>query len=278
MLNAVNKSLIAAIVVMAGALGACSDKEQEGAEALYGAAETQIGAAQYQQALATLDTLNARYPEQTGVRRQALRLRALAMQGLALDSISAGSEALAAATIERESRDPKFRHVDSNVGLEGYFLPKGVSEKVMTSTCIQPRVSDKGFFYIVANVQGKSIGLRSIEFVDGAETASSSPLSPARVIKVEGSESASFNPEDLEGIGEWLLSHPGASKVIIRGSKSNASVKLDAKLRSQLVDCYEYSRALQNQRLARLKREKYERMLATARDQLANLPQPEDKQ
>lgn len=277
MLNAINKTLIAFVVAAACSLTACSDKEHDGAMALYQAAETGIAEARYSEALATLDTLNARYPEQTQVRRDALRLRAQAMQGLALDSISAGSEALAAATIDREARDPEFRHVDSSVGLEGYFLPKGVDEKVMTGTCIQPRVSDKGFFYIVANVQGRSIGLRAIEFVDGAESASSADISPARIIRVEGSESASFNPEDLEGIGEWLLAHPGASKIVLKGSKSNASVKLDAKMRSQLVKCYEYSRALQAQRLARLKREKYERMLATARDQLANLPAPEQK-
>ena len=277
MLNAINKTLIASVVAAACTLAACSDKEHDGAMALYQAAETGIAEARYSEALATLDTLNARYPEQTQVRRDALRLRAQAMQGLALDSISAGSEALAAATIDREARDPEFRHVDSSVGLEGYFLPKGVDEKVMTGTCIQPRVSDKGFFYIVANVQGRSIGLRAIEFVDGAESASSADISPARIIRVEGSESASFNPEDLEGIGEWLLAHPGASKIVLKGSKSNASVKLDAKMRSQLVKCYEYSRALQAQRLARLKREKYERMLATARDQLANLPAPEQK-
>ncbi len=277
MLNAINKTLIASVVAAACSLAACSDKEHDGAMALYQAAESGIGEARYSEALATLDTLNARYPEQTQVRRDALRLRALAMQGLALDSISAGSEALAAATIDREARDPEFRHVDSSVGLEGYFLPKGVDEKVMMGTCIQPRVSDKGFFYIVANVQGRSIGLRAIEFVDGAESASSADISTARIIRVEGSESASFNPEDLEGIGEWLLAHPGASKIVLKGSKSNASVKLDAKMRSQLVKCYEYSRALQAQRLASLKREKYERMLATARYQLANLPAPEQK-
>jgi len=277
MLNAINKTLIASVVAAACSLAACSDKELDGAMALYQAAETGIGEARYSEALATLDTLNARYPEQTQVRRDALRLRALAMQGLALDSISSGSEALAAATIDREARDPEFRHVDSSVGLEGYFLPKGVDEKVMIGTCIQPRVSDKGFFYIVANVQGRSIGLRAIEFVDGAESASSADISPAIIILVEGSESASFNPEELEGIGEWLLAHPGASKIVLKGSKSNASVKLDPKMRSQLVKCYEYSRALQAQRLASLKREKYERMLATARDQLANLPAPGQK-
>ena len=274
MFNAINKTLLAALGLSL-ALASCSDKEREGAAALYSDADAAVKAGNYGGALVMLDTLNSRYAGQTEIRKDALRLRAMAMEGVATDSIAAGSRALAEATVRVEEWRPKFRHVDSSVGLEGYFLPVGVSEKVMTATGIQPRVSDKGFFYIVANVQGKSIGLQSIEFVDGAASVSSSSISPSRIIKVEGSESASFNPEELEGIGAWVADHPGTSKIVLRGSKGSADVKVNDKLRMQIVDCYEYSRALQAQRLASLRREKYERMLATARDQIANLPQPE---
>lgn len=263
----------AAMVLMFMAT-ACGNKEADAAKQLYTDAEVQIDARNYAGAMVLLDTLNSRYPAQTQLRRDALRLRARAMEGIATDSIAAGSEALAAATLRREELQPKFRHVDSSVGLEGYFLPTGVNEKVMTATGYQARVSDKGFFYIVVNVQGKAIGLQRIEFVSGAETISSSEISPARIIKVEGSESASFNPEDLEGIGAWLAAHPGTNKIVFIGSKGKATAKIDAKQLSQTVLCYEFAEALQAQRLASLRREKYERMLATARDQLANLPLP----
>lgn len=270
MFNAATKSLMAALALTA--LVACSDSEKEGATKLFNEAQTQIDSNNYGGALVVLDTLNSRYPAQTAIRKDALRLRALAMQGLATDSIAAGSEALAQATLNLEQVEPNFRHVDSSVGLEGYYLPKGVSDQMMMESGLQARVSDKGFFYIVVNVQGKSIGLQSIEFVDGSESISSSDISSSRVIKVEGSESASFNPEDLEGIGAWLTSHPGANKVVLHGTKSNVNVKLTDKLRNEITDCYTFSEALQAKRLASLKREKYERMLATARDQLANLP------
>ena len=164
------------------------------------------------------------------------------------------------------------------MGLDGYFLPEGISDKVMTATGIQARVTDKGYFYIVANVQGRAIGLNSIELCQGGDCISSSQISPARIVKVEGSESASFNPEDLEGIGAWLESHPGADKVVLAGSKGKVPVKMNAKLRQELLDCYHFSEALQAQRSASIKREKYERMLATARDQLANMPSTEQEQ
>lgn len=276
MFSAISKTTLAA-VLLALSLASCGNKERESAAALYADSEQAIATGNYSGALVMLDTLNSRFPEQTQIRKDALRLRAMAMEGLATDSISAGSEALAVATLRVEELRPGFRHVDSSVGLEGYFIPKDAPEKVMTTTGLQPRVSDKGFFYIVANVQGKAIGFSSLEFVAGALAISSSEISPARVVKVEGSESVSFNPEDLEGVGAWLVDNPGVNKAVLHGTKGSVTVKIDDKLRKQLVDCYLYSEALQAQRLASLKREKYERMLATARDQLANLPQPEEK-
>lgn len=274
MFNAINKVIFAAMVLSLPLLS-CSDKNRSDASALFAESEAAISSANYSGALVLLDTLNSRYPDQVDIRRDALRLRALAMQGLATDSIAIGSEALAVATLRVEELRPKFRHVDSSVGLEGYFIPDGAPEKVMTTTGIQARVSDKGFFYIVANLQGKSIGLNSLEFVDGTESVSTSTISEARIVKVEGSESVSFNPEDLEGVGAWLSNHSTANKIVMHGSKGSVNVKLDDKLRTQLVACHEFSEALQAQRLASIKREKYERMLATARDQLANLPQPD---
>ena len=270
MLNATIKS-IAATVLAALALASCGDKDKAGATELFSQSEAAIASGDYAGAMTLLDTLNSRYAGQTEIRRQSLRLRAEAMQGIARDSIATVSRNLAEATLEVEKWSPEFTHVTSSVGLDGYFIPKGTAEKMMTATGIQARVSEKGLFYIVVNVQGKAIGLNSLEFVDGAEQVSSSDSSSSRVVSVEGSETASFNPEDLEGVGQWLMSHPGVSKVVIRGSKGNASVKVDAKLRAELTKCYEYSCALQAQRLASIRREKFERMLATARDQIANM-------
>lgn len=270
MLNATIKSIFAAAFA-ALALTACGNKEKEEAQALFAQSEAEIAAGNYAGAMTLLDTLNTRYAGQTDIRRQSLRLRAEAMQGIAQDSIGVVSRVLAESTLEVEQLQPQFRHVASSVGLDGYFLPAGTSEKVMNATGIQARVSEKGYFYIVANVQGKAIGLNSLEFVDGPETIASSAISPARVVSVEGSETASFNPEDLEGVGQWILAHPGFRKIVLRGSRGSAAVNVDAGLRAELADCFRYASALQAQRLASIKREKFERLLATARDQIANM-------
>ena len=271
MCNAITKFITAGALALA--LAACSDADKDGATALYGEAQQLIDSKQYTQALVTLDTLNARYPAQTEVRRGALNLRAQAMQGIALDSIETSSRALAEATVEVERLKPQFKHIDSSVGLEGYYIPNSAQAKVMSATGIQPRVSDEGFFYLVVNIQGRNIGFNTVEFVDGAESVTSTPISASRVVRVEGSETASLNPEDIEAVGPWLIAHPKCSKAVLLGTKGKVPVKLDSKLRAQLDECYLYAKALQDLRLASIKREKYERMLATARDQLANNPE-----
>ncbi len=277
MLNVTAKSLLAAIAISM-AFTSCGDKDKEGAMALYQQSQEAVAARNFAGAVELLDTLNSRYPEQTAIRRDGLRVRAAAIEGMAIDSIATSSQALAEATLAVENLRGDFRHIEGYGGLDGYFIPKKAPQKVMTATGIQPRVSEKGLFYMVVNVQGKAIGLRSLEFLAGGESVVSSELSPMRVIKVEGSESASFNPEDLVGVGAWVKNHSGAMKVVMHGSKSNTSVKIDKDMRQQIVDCYDYSSAIQAQRLASIKREKFERMLATARDQLANLPAPQQQQ
>lgn len=275
MFNAITKTLTVVALGAAAVLGGCGNADKDGAAQLLAQSETAVAQSRYTDALALLDTLNARYPKQTEFRREALGVRAKAMEGIALDSISAGDAALAEATLRVENLRPGFRHVDSSVGLEGYFLPKGVDEKVLGGNAVQGRVTDKGYFYLVANVQ-RSIGLRSVALVDGSERVETASLDPARVVKVGGAETASFSPEDIAALGPWLEDHSGASKAVLQGTKGNVTIKLDGKLRKELLDCYNFACALQAQRLASVHREKYERMLATARDQMSNLIQAPD--
>ena len=162
-------------------------------------------------------------------------------------------------------------------GIDGYYLPKGTDRRAFATTGIQGRVSDDGLFYIAASVAGRSIGLRALELRSGAETCTSADISPARVVTVRGSEAASFSPEEVDVLGRWLTAHRGQVKLVLRGRRSDISQALSARQQKEIVDCYAYAKALQEQRTASIRREKYERMLATARDQIANLtPAPDN--
>lgn len=267
--------ILAATALLAGA-AACGNKGAEGARALLAQTDSAIAAANYNQAIEILDTLNARHRDQTAARREGLRLRAIAMEGLARDSIELAATELAAATMALDSMRPSFEHIAGPAGVEGFFLPRGTSAAVMGTTSVQGRVDEQGYFYVVVNVSGRKPGISSLRIVSGGDSWHSGDIAAARVVDVGSSQSASFSPEDVDGLGEWLAAHPSASKITIVGRRGDTDVRLTAALRRELVSTATFARALQRQRLASIRREKYERMLATARDQIANLTEVPD--
>lgn len=265
---------MAAVVLFAAA---CGDSRSDAARELCRQSESEIAAGRHYAAIGLLDTLDSRYRDLTEVRRSGMAIRARAMEGIALDSIPLYDARLAAATLAVDSMRPLFEHVDGAPGIDGYYLPKGTDRRAFATTGIQGRVSDDGLFYIAASVAGRSIGLRARELRSGAETCTSADISPARVVTVRGSEAASFSPEEVDVLGRWLTAHRGQVKLVLRGRRSDISQALSARQQKEIVDCYAYAKALQEQRTASIRREKYERMLATARDQIANLtPAPDN--
>lgn len=277
MYNATNKFItgicaVALAVIIATTSSCGGNSREEAAHQLYGNIEGLIDTRNYTGALELLDTLDTRYADLTALRRQALRLRVRAIEGQALDSISEGDARLCSAKMVVDSLQGGFRFVESPVGLEGYYVEKGASDKVLNSTGIQPRITEDGLFYIVANIQGRNIGLESLVFTDGAENVVSSPAPASRLVSVEGSELLSFKPEEVTPVALWLKDHPGTSKYALKGCKGTIDMKLSPELRRSIVATASYALAMQNLKMASVKREKFERRLQIARDQLANMP------
>ncbi len=270
MWNALNK--IFGITVLLCGIVSCSDGGQGAARQLLAQADSALTAENYHQTLELLDTLNVRHRDQTAIRREGLLLRARAIEGLARDSISIASEELVAASENLEALRPRFTHIPGPEGVTGFFVPNGTDTHIMGSTSLQARVDEDGLFYVVVNISGRCPGIQCITMSDGSDSYSSSAVTEARIIDVAGSQSASFSPEDVAGMGEWLSNHPSTSRIKITVRRgADAVINLTPALRNEIVECYRFSEALQAQRRASIHREKYERMLSTARDQIANL-------
>lgn len=274
----VHKLLTGAALIML--VASCTDGREAGARQLLQEAQENIDNSRYHAAIENLDTLNSRYRDRTAERREALLLRARAMEGIALDSVEISSAELAQATLTLETLRPQFTHVAGPAGLPGYFLPDGTDSHIMGATNAQGRVDEDGFFYLVVNVYGSRPGIRAIRVADGADTYTSGEISELRVVDVASSQTASFAPEDVDGLPAWLADHSGASAMYVIVRRGNdIRISLTSALRREIVACGELAAAMQAQRRASIHREKYERMLATARDQIANLtPSASDQQ
>lgn len=274
MWNVPNKLIFPAIVVLTAILplAGCSDGGAADARALLASADSALAAGNHRQALELLDTLGARHRDQTEIRRQALGVRARAMEALAIDSIEIVSVQLLEADAAMERLAPRMQHIPGPAeGVQGFWVPSGTDPNIMGSTALQGRVDDEGLFYIAVNVQRPGASVTSLRISDGPDAYTSATLPGERVLPTANGAVASFSPEAIAGLAPWLESHPGAREIEIAGSGRPATVRLTPALRGELLLCAQYSEARQNLRMAQIRREKYERMLAAARYQIANL-------
>jgi hypothetical protein len=280
MFNAASKKfrIPALAVLAAAALASCGPGAEERAAAeLLGQAEALYDLKDYSGAIDSINSLDARYRGFTDLRRAGLRLRALATEALVKDSIEAVEPELARATIACDSLKALFEYtVPAAEGLDGYYLPKGLkAANAVSATGIQPRVDTEGYFYLTANINGRVTGLTTVSITSGSDTWTSTPISPARVLTVEGSEIASLSPEECAGLGTWLAAHEAKGlKGSFNGAKGKVDFSISPALRDMTLLCVEYSEAQLARRAASVQREKLERKLQAVRDRLANMPLP----
>lgn len=276
---------IVAIAIAAISLfsNACSDNAQRlaAAQSLLSEAETAVEAKNYDTAMTLLDSLNTAYREQLDVRRQSERVRAAAIEGVTIDSIETCDYRLATLQLQADSLSAAFRRVEGTRGLEGYRVDNMVySADRLNATCVQPRLSDDGYLYLVANLQGRRIGLNALAVAAGADRVTSGTASADRLVAVEGSELLSLRQEEVADMARWLSSHSAAKDISIEfiGTKGSHKARLSAATAAAIVRTYAYARVLQEQRAQTILREKLERTLATARDHRANAPLPGEAQ
>ncbi len=134
-----------------------------------------------------------------------------------------------------------------------------------------PRINDDGYFTLSIRINGRSIGFSRLTFVDGAMSASTVPVEPSRLVKVENSEMTVLQQEDVADAVTWLASHMTAAEYELVGSKSVIRNKLSETLVKAIVNTWNFASAKQAYRLALIEREKLERKLQLCRDQLANV-------
>ncbi len=93
-----------------------------------------------------------------------------------------------------------------------------------------------------------------------------------RVAKVEGMELMSLSQEEFAPLAEWLATHQGAQlSLSLVGAKGSKDIKITADQASMLLAAWQYSRACQELVEAQIERERLERQLKIARDQLARI-------
>lgn len=274
MYNALSKTLAAA--ALAALAGACSsqDPEKKAADELVGRIEIEIQASRPMQAMALMDSVDKLYPSQIEARRKVTALRPKAIEQASIQQIAKADSIIAATQLLLAELEPKMKHIDGG-DLDGYYVADGAGKGAfMNATGIQARVNDDNFtFYIVAQTRGKKIGINQIALNTASDESQSQPIpaGSARVVEIEGSELATFLAEEVADLGAWAADNAGAIKgAMIFGSKGNQRVALTPAQAQAIANAWQFSNAKMRHINALMLREKLDRQLQVARDQIAN--------
>lgn len=263
------------ILLLAGALAltACKkvDPNQIAAQDLYERATAAYEKGDAMLAKSLLDSIDQKYNEQLEVRRLATTLRPKAIEKMTIQQIAATDSMLAQASLDAAALEPLMKHIPGGE-LEGYYVvADAYNPSFINTTGIEGRVNDDNLlYYMVAQNRGKAIGINAIQLTaDGGQCRSELiPAGSPRVDIVEGGEIATFLAEEVDALGQWASENTVKGATIV-GAKGNAKVKLSEKQAAALGTAWKYANAKNRERQARIVREKLERQLQIARDQIA---------
>lgn len=262
----------------AAAMTACSEKDpdREAAQAFADRAKECLDRNDAIAALALMDSVDILYPQQIEVRRYVTSLRPLAMQQAAIANISVADSLICDAQMQIEELTPLLKHI-SGGELEGYYVVANAYDAEFTNkTGFEARINDHDFnYYIVANNQGKQIGINQVSlFTDQSDFSSQAiPDGSARSMAVEGTEIASFLPEEVYDLGQWAAVNASDIKGgMLYGKNGNVKVSFKPAQAQAIGTAWKYARAKQSLRSAMMLREKLDRQLQIARDHEANHP------
>ena len=225
-------------------------------------------------ALALMDSIDSLYSDQIEERRIVKALRPKAIELSAIEQIAQTDSLIALAQLELAQLTPQMKHIDGN-GLEGYYVVSSAYDpNFIKSSKFEARVNDSNnMFYIVAIVNGRSIGINQVG-LNSTDGECRSALINSRDNQggvIEGSELASFMPEEVDSLGRWAYDNMGSIKSgIIYGNKGNVKFNITPAQAKAMGTAWRFANQKAQERNALIHREKLDRMLQISRDQAAN--------
>lgn len=275
MYSAASRHLIA-IVAATAILSSCGEKEStKNAKTLLTEAQTAITAKEYDRAIALIDSVSKAYPEEIDIRKEAMKLRPGATEGLTIAKLSHADSLTATLQSRYDSIARLMVKVDNPELVEGYWVAlQGRNPNPMSTNVIEGRVTSNGEFYMVSSLNPSSLHHHSISLTDkGGEKASTAvvPYDGEMNYRINGGEVVTYMSDDCKEIGPFAVTHRSEPLTVTFHGKGDKRITLSAAQTSGLATAWEFAQTLVDFRHWSIEREHLNRQLAIARDQKARL-------
>lgn len=278
MYNAVIK--LSAITLSAIALVACGGKSQEtiDAETMLAEARDAITEGNPQHSIEILDSLQKKYPSEIEVQREAIKIRPQAMEAITISELSTVDSLIACFSATHESLAPTMRLISDKNLVEPYYVPASTySPNFLNTTGIQPRVSEIGQFYIISSINGRPIKHMSITLksTNGEVSTGAVGYDGDSNYRSGNSEMVTYMPEQCDTLGIFVNENIDNQITLTFNGESGKKIseKLSKTAVKSIADAYNFSKSIIMSRDLAVKRQKLERQLQIARDQIARTAQ-----
>lgn len=270
--------LAAAVAVAFSACDSEARRRQSEALNLAGQANTCYDNADYETAIALIDSLNRAYPDQVDTRRELIPLRTKALKAYSEESLVRTDSLVTVLQAEIAGFTDVMHHVEGDDDLDGYYVVKDSYNPDLSSfTGIQPRVSDLDYsLYLLASSADKRVGVTQIVLSspDGQMASTAIPEDSERAGDTDafGSDIASFRYDEVADLVAWAADHTASiNRLTIRGSLGEVDVKPTPAQIAALGTAWRFAQVASKLQAAVRLKDKLERQLVLARDQEINL-------
>ncbi len=257
-------------------LVSCGGKSQSALEAenLLETARGAFEAGDTHRAFMLIDSLQNNYKAETGVQRLALNLRPKVMEAAIIKEISSTDSLMTSYAAEHDRLESKMKKISDQKLVEPYYVAvSGYDPSFMNGTGVQPRVDEVGQFFLISSVTGRPLKHESITLKSNAGQVSTPAVAYDGELnyRINGSELVTYMPEQGDTLGQFVYDNPAVEVTVVfngAGGKS-FSRRLTSAESQGIADAYRFSKSIICSRDLAVKRQKLERQLQVARDQIA---------
>lgn len=272
MFNEIKTRFIAAVTLAAAGafcLTSCGGGDSEAAAKCLADAQTMLNERDFAGALAELDSLDARYPREADARRQAIAMRPRIIEAQSLAELQTADSLIAVLTLRSDSLKATLQHVSD--AFEGYYTTKALAGKVPAQASgLYARMTTEGVYTVVASSTKAAKSTAVTLTADGQSVTTPEVAEDGeRNDRSRGVEIINFMPAECDTLGVFAADHAGAKFTLTFQGAKPWSMPLPQEQAAALADVYRASKVYTALRHETLRKERLERLLQVARNQMA---------
>lgn len=265
----IKQGCILSALIVGMSFQGCSEKDDKAGE-LLGQSQEALETGNYEEVLILLDSIDHTYPDAVEVRRKAMAIRPKAIENVTIKQLSVTDSLLAVEMSKGEALCNKLVKIDNPI--EPYMI--GETEKGVVFSAVaglHSRLSPDGMLFLTVT-NDKPCGAERVILISGDDRMESP------IIKVDGErnqllngrEVINFTPEESNDLSEFIIMHKNAPVTLVfEGRRGSQKMNLSEVQEQAVHQTYETSRTLINCRVLNLEKQRLEKQLAVARNQIA---------